>query len=246
VLIETDAGTRWSITSDGLLAQHRDKPLKGVIIASPANPTGTMMTAPALAELIRCAEDAGIAVISDEIYHGLDYAFAAESAARISAAAIIVNSFSKYFCMTGWRIGWMVVPSQLVRAVERLQQNLAISVPTISQIAAEAAFAGRAELEAIKHGYQENRRLLLDRLPRAGLTSFLPVDGAFYLYADVSRFAADSFDFASRMLEEAGVATTPGVDFDPQRGRNFLRLCYAGSRQDMGEAVERIGAWLNK
>jgi aspartate/methionine/tyrosine aminotransferase len=242
--IETTADTRWSITSATLLAQHRARPLKGVVIGSPANPTGTMMIAPALTELIRCAEDARIAVISDEIYHGLDYAFAAESAARISSDAIIVNSFSKYFCMTGWRIGWMVVPPALVRAVERLQQNLAISVPTISQIAAEAAFDGRAELEKIKQGYEENRRILLEGLPRAGFDSFLPVDGAFYLYADISRFSADSFDFAKRMLEEAGVAATPGVDFDPVHGRNFLRLCYAGSREEMREAVERIGAWL--
>ena len=146
--------------------------------------------------------------------------------------------------MTGWRIGWMVVPPALVRAVERLQQNLAISVPTLSQIAAEAAFDGRAELEEIKHGYQENRRILLEGLPRAGLDSFLPADGAFYLYADVSRFSTDSFAFASRMLEEAGVAVTPGIDFDPLRGNNFVRLCYAGSRQDMHEAVERIGTWL--
>jgi len=242
--IETTADTRWSITSATLLAQHRARPLKGLVVGSPANPTGTMMTAAALTELIRCAEDAGIAVISDEIYHGLDYAFAAESAARISSDAIIINSFSKYFCMTGWRIGWMVVPPALVRAVERLQQNLAISVPTISQIAAEAAFDGRAELEKIKQGYEENRRILLEGLPRAGFDSFLPVDGAFYLYADISRFSADSFDFAKRMLEEAGVAATPGVDFDPVHGRNFLRLCYAGSREEMREAVERIGAWL--
>jgi aspartate/methionine/tyrosine aminotransferase len=244
VLIETNADTRWSMTSEVLLAQHRARPLKGLIVASPANPTGTMMQAPALAELIRCAEDAGIAVISDEIYHGLDYAFAAETAARISPDTIIINSFSKYFCMTGWRIGWMVVPPQLVRAIERLQQNLAISVPTISQIAAEAAFDGRAELEEIKQGYEDNRHILLEGLPRAGLTSFLPADGAFYLYADVSRFSNDSFDFASRMLEEAGVAATPGADFDPLRGKNFLRLCYAGPRDEMREAVERIGAWL--
>ena len=244
VLIETSAATRWSITSESLLAQHRVRPLKGVVVGSPANPTGTMMTAAALAELIRCAEDAGIAVISDEIYHGLDYAFAAESAARLSSDAIIINSFSKYFCMTGWRIGWMVVPPSLLRAIERLQQNLAISVPTLSQIAAEAAFDGRAELEQIKHGYEENRRILLEGLPRAGLNSFLPVDGAFYLYADISRFSNDSFDFAKRMLEEAGVAATPGVDFDPLHGRNFLRLCYAGTREDMREAVERIGRWL--
>jgi aspartate/methionine/tyrosine aminotransferase len=244
--IETSAATRWSITGESLLAQHRAKPLKGVVVGSPANPSGTMMTASALTELIRCAEDAGIVVISDEIYHGLDYAFAAECAARISSNVIIINSFSKYFCMTGWRIGWMVVPLPLVRAVERLQQNLAISVPTLSQIAAEAAFEGRAELEAVRRGYEENRRILLDGLPRVGLDSFLPADGAFYLYADVSRFSNDSFAFATRMLEEAGVATTPGVDFDPVRGRNFMRLCYAGGREEMCEAVERIGNWLKK
>ena len=244
VFVETSAATRWSITSESLLAQHQLRPLKGVVVGSPANPTGTMTTAAALADLIRSAEDAGIAVISDEIYHGLDYAFAAESAAKLSAHAIIINSFSKYFCMTGWRIGWMVAPRSLLRAIERLQQNLAISVPTLSQIAAEAAFDGRAELEQIKHGYEDNRRILLEGLPRAGLDSFLPVDGAFYLYADISRFSDDSFDFATRMLEEAGVAATPGVDFDPLHGRNFLRLCYAGTPEDMREAVERIGRWL--
>ncbi|HEX3939280.1 MAG TPA: aminotransferase class I/II-fold pyridoxal phosphate-dependent enzyme [Xanthobacteraceae bacterium] len=244
VLIETGAATRWAIASDMLLAQHRSRPLKGVIVGSPANPTGTMMTAPALAELIQCAEAAGIAVISDEIYHGLDYAFAAQSAVQLSSDAIVINSFSKYFCMTGWRIGWMVVPPALLRAVERLQQNLAISVPTLSQIAAEAACDGRAELEAIKQGYEVNRRILVEGLPRVGLSSFLPADGAFYLYADISGFAADSFDFATRMLEEAGVAATPGVDFDPINGRKYLRLCYAGTPDDMREAVERIGRWL--
>jgi aspartate/methionine/tyrosine aminotransferase len=246
VLIETDAATRWAITGDMLLAQHRLRPLKGVVVGSPANPTGTMMREEALAALIGCAEDADIIVISDEIYHGLDYAFAAKSAAALSPNAIVINSFSKYFCMTGWRIGWMVVPPSLLRAVERLQQNFAISVPTLSQIAAEAAFDGLAELESIKHGYEENRRILLDGLPLAGLDSFLPVDGAFYLYADTSRFSNDSFDFATRMLEQAGVAATPGVDFDPLHGRNFMRLCYAGSREEMREAVERITAWLKR
>ncbi|MFZ0528694.1 MAG: aminotransferase class I/II-fold pyridoxal phosphate-dependent enzyme [Xanthobacteraceae bacterium] len=245
VSIETSAADRWSITGESLLTLHRQRPLKGVVVGSPANPTGTMMTAPALAALIRSAEDAGIAVISDEIYHGLDYAFAAESAAKLSSDTIIINSFSKYFCMTGWRIGWMVTPPSLLRAIERLQQNLAISVPTLSQIAAEAAFDGRAELEQIKQGYEDNRRILLEGLPRAGLDSFLPVDGAFYLYADISRFSNESFDFATRMLEDAGVAATPGVDFDPLHGRKFLRLCYAGTREDMREAVERIGRWLN-
>jgi aspartate/methionine/tyrosine aminotransferase len=245
VLIETSAATRWAVTGDMLLTQHRVRPLKGVVVGSPANPTGTMMTAAALGDLIRSAEDAGIAVISDEIYHGLDYAFRAQSAAALSADAIVINSFSKYFCMTGWRVGWMVVPPSLLRTVERLQQNLSISVPTLSQIAAQAAFDGRDELELIKRGYEENRRILLDGLPGAGLDSFLPVDGAFYLYADTSRFSDDSFAFAKRMLEQAGVAATPGVDFDPIHGRNFLRLCYAGSREDMREAVKRIGAWLN-
>jgi aspartate/methionine/tyrosine aminotransferase len=244
VPVETNAQTRWSITADALLAAHRYRPLKGVIIASPANPTGTMMTASSLGELIQCAEDAGITVISDEIYHGLDYAFAAESAARLSSEAIIINSFSKYFCMTGWRIGWMVVPPLLVRAVERLQQNLAISVPTLSQIAAEAAFDDGVELSKVRQGYEENRQILVEGLPRAGLDSFLPVDGAFYLYADVSRFSTDSFAFATRMLEEAGVAATPGVDFDPVSGHNFMRFCYAGSPEDMREAVERIRVWL--
>src|SRR5271166_2847505 len=242
--IETNAATRWSMTGETLLVRHREKPLKGVVVASPANPSGTMMTTAAFTALINAAEEAGIIVISDEIYHGLDYAFTAECAARISSNAIVVNSFSKYFCMTGWRIGWLVVPAPLVRAVERLQQNLAISVPTLSQIAAEAAFEGRTELETVRRGYEENRRILLEGLPLVGLDSFLPADGAFYLYADVSRFSTDSFVFATRMLEEAGVAVTPGIDFDPLRGNQFVRFCYAGSRRNMREAVERIGAWL--
>jgi aspartate/methionine/tyrosine aminotransferase len=244
--IATTAATRWAISGETLLNAHHARPLNGVIVASPANPTGTMMTASVLEDVIRSAEDAGITVISDEIYHGLDYAFPADCAARFSPRVIIVNSFSKYFCMTGWRIGWMIVPPSLVRAIERLQQNLAISVPTLSQIAAAAAFDGRDELEDVRRGYEENRRILLAGLPQAGLDSFLPADGAFYLYTDVSRYSTDSFAFAKRMLEEAGVAATPGIDFDPERGQNFLRLCYAGSRDDMRRAVERIGDWLKK
>jgi aspartate/methionine/tyrosine aminotransferase len=246
VLIETDAATRFAITGETLLAAHARKPLAGVLVASPANPTGTMMTPQSLGELIRVAENAGIKVISDEIYHGLDYAFPAETAARLSDKAVIINSFSKYFCMTGWRIGWMVVPEALVRPIDRLHGNLAISVPTVSQIAAEAAFDGRPELDAIKHGYQDNRKILIEGLPKAGLSKFLPVDGAFYLYADVSDFSGDSFDFAKRLLQEAHVAATPGVDFDPVNGRHFVRFCYAGSAEDMREAVERIGGWLHQ
>jgi aspartate/methionine/tyrosine aminotransferase len=246
VLIETTAETRWEITSEQLIAAHREKGLQGVLVASPANPTGTMIKADVLAELIAAAEAEGIRFISDEIYHGLDYAFPPTTAAHLSEKAVVINSFSKYFCMTGWRIGWMVLPEPLVRPIERLQQNLAISVPTLAQIAAEAAFDGRDEMESIKHGYEENRRILIESLPKAGLEEFLPVDGAFYLYADVSRFSDDSLTFAKRMLEEAGVAATPGVDFDPVRGQHFVRFCYAGSADEMHEAVERIGSWLHR
>ena len=246
VPIEISAASNWSITVEALMATHRRTPLRGVLVASPANPTGTMMRASALAGLITAAEAEGIRFISDEIYHGLDYAFPAETAARFSDRAVIINSFSKYFCMTGWRIGWMVLPEWLLRPVERLQQNLSISVPTLSQIAATAAFEGRDEMETVKHGYEENRRILIEGLPKVGLDRFLPVDGAFYLYADVSRFSRDSLDFAKRMLEQAGVAATPGIDFDPVHGKEFLRFSYAGSAADMREAVERIGHWLNK
>ncbi|QPF88782.1 pyridoxal phosphate-dependent aminotransferase [Bradyrhizobium commune] len=244
VLIETTNETRHALTGEALLAAHRKAPLKGVLVGSPANPTGTMMSKEALSGLIAAAEDAGIRFISDEIYHGLDYAFPAVTAAALSEHALVINSFSKYFCMTGWRVGWMVVPDILVRPIERLQQNLSISVPALSQIAAEAAFDGAAEMEEIKHGYQENRRILIEGLPKAGLTRFLPADGAFYLYADVSDFTSDSFDFAKRMLEQAHVAATPGLDFDPIHGRSFIRLSYARSAAEMREAVDRIAHWL--
>jgi len=245
VPIETHSDTRHALTGEMLLAAHRKAPLKGVLVGSPANPTGTMMSREALTGLMAVAEDAGIRFISDEIYHGLDYAFPAVTAAELSPHALVINSFSKYFCMTGWRVGWMVVPEALVRPIERLQQNLSISVPTLSQIAAEAAFDGRDEMEAIKRGYEENRRILIAGLPQAGLTEFLPADGAFYLYADVSKFTDDSFEFAKRMLEHAHVAATPGIDFDPIHGRAFVRFCYSRSSAEMHEAVARITRWLN-
>src|SRR3954453_5510967 len=246
VLIETSSETRHALTGEALRAAHRQKPLQGVLVGSPANPTGTMMSREALTSLMAAAEGAGIRFISDEIYHGLDYAFPAVTAAELSDHALVINSFSKYFCMTGWRVGWMVVPEILVRPIERLQQNLSISVPSLSQIAAEAAFDGAAEMEEIKHGYQENRRILIEGLPRAGLDAFLPADGAFYLYADVSDFTSDSFDFAKQMLEQAHVAATPGIDFDPINGRRYIRFCYARSADDMREAVARISGWLTQ
>ena len=216
------------------------------MVGSPANPTGTMMAADALARLIAVAEAEGIKVISDEIYHGLDYAFAAETAAKLSERAVVINSFSKYFCMTGWRVGWMVVPDTLVRAVERLQGNLAISVPT------SVAGRGASGLRRPRRDGGGQARLRGEpphpgrRPAESGLDKFLPVDGAFYLYADISRFSNDCLDFAKRMLEQAGVAATPGIDFDPINGHNFLRFCYAGSAAEMHEAVERIGNWLKR
>lgn len=244
VLIETRAEDRHALTPQGLRATHARTPLKGVIAASPANPTGTMMDRAALTALHDCARELGLAFVSDEIYHGLDYAFPAVSAAEIGADAVVINSFSKYFCMTGWRVGWMVVPPHLTRTLERLQQNFSISVPTLSQIAAEAAFEGRVEMDAVKAGYQENRRILTEGLPKIGLGRFLPADGAFYLYVDITDFATDSARFASEMLDAVHVAATPGVDFDPLHGHDFLRLSYAGSPAQMREAVERIGHFL--
>jgi aspartate/methionine/tyrosine aminotransferase len=246
VLIETTVQTRHALSADALLAEHRRRPLQGVLVASPANPTGTMMTREALTALIAATEGEGICFISDEIYHGLDYAFPALTAASLSDEALVINSFSKYFCMTGWRVGWIVAPEALVRPIERLQQNLSISVPTLSQIAAEAALDGRDEMDRIKQGYEENRRILIEGLPQAGLDSFLPADGAFYLYADVSKFTSDSLAFTKAMLREAHVAATSGIDFDPIHGRAFVRFSYARSADDMREAVRRITRWLQR
>ena len=245
VLIETSSETRHALTAEALLSTHSRTPLKGVLVASPANPTGTMMSREALTHLMAAAEGEGIRFISDEIYHGLDYAFPAVTAAELSSHAVVINSFSKYFCMTGWRVGWMVVPEPLVRPIERLQQNLSISVPTLSQIAAEAAFSGRDEMEIVKRGYEANRHILITGLPQAGLSDFLPADGAFYLYADVSKFTSDSYEFARNMLEQAHVAATPGIDFDPIRGRSFVRFSYARSEAEMRDAVARIARWLS-
>ena len=222
VMIETIQATRWAITPEMLIAEHRKAPLKGVLIASPANPTGTMVSASLLRDLIAAAEGEGISFISDEIYHGLDYAFAAETAVKLSDSAVVINSFSKFFCMTGWRIGWMVLPPDLVRSIDRLQGNLAISAPALSQIAALAAFEGRAEMEAIKHGYEENRRILLASLP-GSVSMIAPVDGRFSSRRRCSRFCSDSYEFAKQMLGRPTVVT-PGGDFDPLNGRRLIRM----------------------
>jgi len=243
VTLETGACSRWAPVPDALARLHQENPLDGLLLASPANPTGTMLTGNALGELARYCEQLGLWFISDEIYHGLDYEEPAQTALAHSGSAIVINSFSKYFSMTGWRIGWMVVPDALVRPIERLAQNLYICAPALSQYAAIAAFDATEELEANKAVYRANRDLLLQELPKAGFTEILPADGAFYLYADVRHRTNDSAAFAKRMLEETGVAATPGVDFDAGRGSHYVRFCYAGTPERMAEAARRLKNW---
>ena len=217
--------------------------IDGLIIASPANPTGSMIDPATLVAIAKHCEAAGIRLISDEIYHGITYEKPAASATALSDDAIIVNSFSKYYSMTGWRIGWMIVPPDMLRAVECLAQNLFISPPALAQYAALAAFDATEELEANCRRYAENRALLLAELPKAGFERFAPADGAFYLYADIAALTNDSRDFCSRMLREIGVACTPGVDFDPTRGHATMRICFAGATADIAEAVRRLHNW---
>lgn len=248
VEIECGAQTRWALTPEALRRAHAEKPLDGVLVASPANPTGTMYSPEALDALVRAADDLGLWFISDEIYHGLVYDGRQATALASSPRAIVINSFSKYYCMTGWRIGWMVMPEVLAKPIDRLAQNLTLSNNEISQRAALAAFdpASTAELDVVKAGYAANRAYLLAHLPKLGFDDLLPVDGAFYAYASVRRFSNDSLDFVRRMLAEAGVAATPGADFDQARGAGFVRFSFAGTMADMEEAVGRLGAWLPK
>ncbi len=236
--------TRFAVTAEMIEREHRKRTLDGVLLMSPANPSGTMLTRAALADICATCDRLGIQFVSDEIYHGLTYERPADTALSFSGRSVIVNSFSKYYCMTGWRVGWLVLPEELVRPIERLQQSLAISVPYLSQLAAEAAFGARDELEAVRNGYAKNRAYLIEELPKIGLDDFHPADGAFYVYADIGRFTNDSAAFCRRMLEEAGVAATMGLDFDRERGHRTMRLSFAGSHEDMREAVTRLGAWL--
>ncbi len=221
-------------------------PLHGLILASPSNPTGTMVGRAALSDLVDYCAVRGVRLVSDEIYHGITYEAPAVSALELTDDAIVINSFSKYYSMTGWRLGWMVLPEDLLRPVECLAQNLFISPPTLSQIAAESAFDCRAELEGYVAAYARNRALLLEALPKAGFDRLAPADGAFYLYADVSRLTNDSEDFCRRALAESGVAITPGIDFDPERGHQFVRFSFAGLEAEMAAAATRLEAWLAK
>lgn len=225
------------------LLEQLDPPIQGLIVASPANPTGTMLSREELTALATWCDAKGVRLVSDEIYHGLTYGPEAVTAAEVSDSALVVNSFSKYFSMTGWRLGWMIVPDDLIRSVECLAQNLFISAPSLSQAAAVAAFACTEELDGHVARYARNRALLLDELPKAGFDKLAPADGAFYIYADVTEMTDDSEAFCKRILAETGIACTPGVDFDPARGHRFVRFSFAGSEETIAEAARRLIAW---
>lgn len=245
-LIETNEEGRWMPTAEAVEETQAACELSGLLVASPANPTGTMLQPQRLQELAEVSERLGLWFISDEIYHGLTYEEPAATALSYSDDAIIINSFSKYFSMTGWRVGWMVVPERFVRVFERLAQNLFICAPAVSQAAALGAFEAKEELEANKQIYAANRELLLRELPKAGFNHIVPADGAFYLYCDVSEFldeGSTSIDLASEILNEARVAVTPGLDFDPETGGRFLRFSYARSTEDMEQAVRQLIEW---
>jgi len=218
--------------------------LKGLLVASPGNPTGTMLDKQALGALIGSAHDLGASFISDEIYHGLEYEAKAVTALELTNDCYVINSFSKYFSMTGWRVGWMVVPEDQVRVVERIAQNMFICAPHASQVAALAAMECHDELQANLEVYETNRRLMIEGLPQAGFTSFAPPDGAFYVYADVSDLTQDSRAFAAEILEQAGVAVTPGLDFDPVRGAKTLRFSYARATEDIREGLARLKQFM--
>ena len=218
--------------------------LQGLIVASPGNPSGTMLNRAALGDLIDHCDQSAIRFVSDEIYHGLHYGDRAVSALEISDDCYVINSFSKYFSMTGWRIGWMVVPEDHIRTVERLAQNLFICAPHVAQIAALGALDCIPELEANRATYAENRRLMVQGLPQAGFDRIAPPDGAFYIYADVSALTDNSLTFAAELLREAGVAVTPGLDFDPLRGARTLRFSYAGATADVITGLERLKTYM--
>ncbi|MGD9830757.1 MAG: pyridoxal phosphate-dependent aminotransferase [Hyphomicrobiaceae bacterium] len=245
VSIITGPQTRWMPTADMVAMLARQGRIDGLLLASPANPTGTMLLPEPLAEIAGVCRRHGLWFISDEIYHGLTYDRPAQTALAFSEDAIVINSFSKYFSMTGWRVGWMIVPERLVRPLERLQQNLYISAPAISQVAALAAMEARDELERNREVYAANRAILLAGLAEAGLTELAPADGAFYLYARSDHLGADSLALSGRLLDEAGVAVTPGADFDAERGASYLRFSYAGSTEAMREATARLVTWAH-
>jgi aspartate/methionine/tyrosine aminotransferase len=236
--------TRFQPTVAQLAAM--DEPPAGLIVASPANPTGTMVPPHELHPLLEWCTAHRTRLVSDEIYHGIGYGLPSTCAWSLGADSIVVNSFSKNFSMTGWRVGWLLVPDELLDAVDRLAGNFTICPPALSQLAALAAFDAYDELDANVARYAKNREMLLAELPKIGLDKLAPADGAFYIYADVSAWTDDSLAWAARMLDETGVAVAPGIDFDTVDGRKFVRLCFAGDGDDIARAVEIMGDWLKR
>jgi aspartate/methionine/tyrosine aminotransferase len=237
--IQTSAANRYQPVAGDL-----PDDLAGLMIASPGNPTGTMLGKGEIAALVEATAARGISLISDEIYHGLHYGARGVSALELTDEVYVINSFSKYFSMTGWRVGWMVVPEDHVRTVERIAQNMFICPPHASQVAALAALDCTHELEANRTVYAKNRALMLAGLPEAGFDRIAPPDGAFYVYADVSDLTDDSRAFAAEILDKAGVAVTPGLDFDPLRGHTTLRFSYARASEDIEEGLARLKAFM--
>ena len=247
-VVEVPCGPRTRFQPTTQMLAELDPPVRGVIVASPANPTGTVVPPGELAAIASWCADSGARLISDEVYHGLVYegAPATSCAWETSRDAVVVNSFSKYFAMTGWRLGWLLVPQELQRAVDCLTGNFTICPPTLAQLAAVAAFEPEsiAEADALLHHYAANRALLLAGLRDIGIDRLAPTDGAFYVYADVSDYTTDSLSFCSKLLVDTGVAIAPGIDFDTVRGGSFVRLSFAGPTSDIDEAVRRMGSWL--
>ncbi|WP_417725065.1 pyridoxal phosphate-dependent aminotransferase [Salipiger sp.] len=238
--VSTAAANRYQPTPEDLAGHAFD----GLLVASPANPTGTMLDHGELGALAAMARDRGAAFLSDEIYHGIDYDRRAVTALEVTDEAVVINSFSKYFSMTGWRVGWLVVPEAQIRQFERLAQNMFICAPHASQVAALAAMDAGDELEANRAAYARNRARMLDGLRAAGFDRIAPPDGAFYVYADVSELTQDSRAFAAEILDKAGVAVTPGLDFDPERGGGTLRFSYAASEADIEEGLDRLRRFM--
>lgn len=247
-VVEIPCGPETRFQPTAAMLAELDPPVQGVIVASPANPTGTVIAPEELAAIASWCESSGVRLISDEVYHGLVYegAPATSSAWETSRKAVVVNSFSKYFAMTGWRLGWLLVPAELRRAVDRLTGNFTICPPALAQHAAVAAFTpeAMAEAEGLLAHYADNRRLLLDGLRGIGIDRLAPTDGAFYVYADVSHLTDDSLAFCSKLLNDTGVAIAPGIDFDTVRGGSYVRLSFAGPTGDIEEALRRIGSWV--
>jgi aspartate/methionine/tyrosine aminotransferase len=249
-VVELPCGPETRYQPTVAMLEELDEPVRGLVVASPANPTGTVLEPAELAALAAYCERNGIQLVSDEIYHGISYAGApaTSSAWSTSREAIIVNSFSKYFSMTGWRLGWLLVPPRLLRPADRLAGNFTVCPPALAQRAALGAFDPTSYAESDSHvaRYAVNRSLLLDGLPRIGLTRLAPADGAFYIYADVSHLTADSMDLTYRLLAATGVAVAPGIDFDPVDGGKWIRLSFAGATDDIAEALRRMAGWLGQ